>query len=620
MNFFEHQDQARRMTTRLILLFIATVIALVAGLYGVVILLVTSGEFDVGSYWRPELLFFIASATITVVGLGTGYKLMALSASGGAGIAERLGGRRVDPATSDFAERRLLNVVEEMSIASSVPTPTVYILEEPSINAFAAGTRPETAVIGVTRGCINLLTRDQLQGVIAHEFSHILNGDMRLNLRLIGVLHGILILSYLGQGLVRSLFYSSMLGGRRRRGKGEVNGAGVLVIGLALMVLGWVGVFFGSLIKAAVSRQREFLADASAVQFTRNPDGIAGALKAIGAHSEGSRVSAPNAVEASHMFFGQGVQSFFGAPFATHPPLRERIQRIDPSWNGEFGVPPSIHRDDAIPRRSRMGDSIESLKALDQSIGQPSPSQIAGATALVTALPPQVREGVRHPDTARAIVLGLLVHDSVLDKQRAFLQQYAEAGVQREFDRILPTLSKLDQDQRLPLINLAVPALKTLSFQQYGVFKQCIMGMVAADQKLSLFEWVVMELVRHHLRPSFEGESGVLRRRRRTRENCFAEYQLLLSAIVHYGVRQEYHEQASDLADIPLLPWARDWDALDKAIETLQDLEPSAKLQLLQTCANCILVDKHVPIEAAELLRAVSELLDCPMPSLAFSE
>src|SRR5690606_28971990 len=250
---------------------------------------------------------------------------------GGSVVAGLLGGLPVNPATDDPDERRLVNVVEEMAIASGVPVPAIYVLPgEESINAFAAGYGVHDAAVAVTRGALKHLTRDELQGVIAHEFSHILNGDMRLNIRLIGLLHGLLLLALIGRVLLRS--------GGRSRGRRKEKGGSVQValIGLGLVLLGYIGVFFGKLIKAAASRQREYLADAAAVQFTRNPEGIAGALKKIGALGAGSRIVHPRAEELSHLYFASGLRSSFAGLFATHPPLVERIRRIDPSFSGDF--------------------------------------------------------------------------------------------------------------------------------------------------------------------------------------------------------------------------------------------------------------------------------------------
>lgn len=284
-------------------------------------------------WWNPQLLATVSGVVLLVILGASALKTMQLRSGGGV-VARSLGGRQVDPGTKDAAERRLLNVVEEMALASGTPIPEVYVLDnEQGINAFAAGHSPHDAAIGVTRGCIDTLNRDELQGVIAHEFSHILNGDMRLNVRLIGILFGILVLAILGEGLMRSALWS---GGARRNSKD--NSAMVfLVLGLAVMAIGYIGVLFGRLIQSAISRQREFLADASAVQFTRYPDGIANALIKIGAG--GSRLQSEHAQETAHMFFASGIKQHFGGGFATHPPLHSRIRAIRQDWDGTFEVP-----------------------------------------------------------------------------------------------------------------------------------------------------------------------------------------------------------------------------------------------------------------------------------------
>jgi Zn-dependent protease with chaperone function len=335
MDFFEHQEVARRATGRLILYFLLAVAAIVVAVYFVVLLALVFIAPDSGqpgesnpymeTPWHPELFAVVAAATVGVILLGSLYKTSQL-ASGGEGVALMMGGRLIDRQTSDLAERRLLNVVDEMALASGTPVPPVYVMDkEQGINAFAAGRNPGDAVITVTRGCLDYLTRDELQGVMAHEFSHVLNGDMRLNLRLVGILHGILIIAILGWYVLRSMRFS---GRSSRSGKG---GGGaivmILVIGLGLLVIGSVGLFFGKLIKSAVSRQREYLADASAVQFTRLPEGIAGALKKIGGRPETSRISDAHGEEISHMFFCSAAGSRRGQLFATHPPLDARVRR-----------------------------------------------------------------------------------------------------------------------------------------------------------------------------------------------------------------------------------------------------------------------------------------------------
>ena len=350
MDFFEQQDVARRKTGRLVVLMVLAVAAIVVLVYLVIAAalvvrvgftgidpMATGGlaaYLSAADWWNPQLFVLVAGVTVLVVAAGAFFKTAALRA-GGRVVAESLGGRLIDPGTSDPTLRRVLNVVQEMAIASGTTVPPVYLLDrESGINAFAAGFTPADAVIGLTRGCADLLSRDQLQGVMAHEFSHILNGDMRISLRLIGIIHGILIIGLLGGILLRSAFYSGA-GRHRRSGK---QGGGVLVlaaVGAALAIIGYVGVFFGQLIKASLSRQREFLADAAAVQFTRLPGGIAGALKKIGGYTFHSKLVAANAEEASHLYFGDGLSHWFGL-LATHPPLPDRIRRIEPQWDGQF--------------------------------------------------------------------------------------------------------------------------------------------------------------------------------------------------------------------------------------------------------------------------------------------
>ncbi len=336
-DFFERQDRARRNTVWLVVLFLIALIAIVGGTTIIAFFAATGFQQSRRGKQVDAMTVALVAAVVTlaVISLGTLFKVVALRFGGGRSVAEAVGGLQLSPNMNGVAERRVLNVVEEMAIASGTPVPPVYLLDEPSINAFAAGYSTSDAVIGVTRGAVDNLSRDQLQGVIAHEFSHILNGDMRMNIRLIGILHGILMLHLIGRVLVRMLRFS----GRSRRG-GKDGGVQVILVmfavGVTLLLLGWIGHLIGGMIKAAVSRQREFLADAGAVQFTRNPDGIGGALKKIGAITSGSLIEHPGAEVASHMYFARGVFEGFTSLMATHPPLEKRILAIDPNWDGKY--------------------------------------------------------------------------------------------------------------------------------------------------------------------------------------------------------------------------------------------------------------------------------------------
>ena len=347
MDFFQQQDKARFHTKTLVCYYVIGLIAMTVALYALVVVAAFVMEDPEAGYsyarqleanWFIDPILFLATlvGVTLIVGGASGVKMLQLSSGGGDAVAKSLGGRRLQQGTSDLREQKLLNIVEEMSLASGVRMPSVYLLDgENQINAFAAGMTPNAAAIGITRGAVEYLNRDELQGVIGHEFSHILNGDMRINLRMIGLLFGFNFLVILGWQLMRVAMYSGS--GRQSSGKGKNQlGMILIAIGLVLVIFGAIGMFFSFLMQAAISRQREYLADASAVQFTRNPMGIANALKKIGCPRVGSSVQSPKAAEASHLFFSNIFRFSFGSLFATHPPLAERVRRIDPLFDGKF--------------------------------------------------------------------------------------------------------------------------------------------------------------------------------------------------------------------------------------------------------------------------------------------
>jgi Zn-dependent protease with chaperone function len=644
MDFFESQDQARRNTGWLVVLFvlavigiIITVFLLIGGLFGYL------GREDLASRgleWYAimdlDLFIIVALGVLLVVSGGTLYRIVQLR-GGGTVIAEGLGGRRIHTDTRDPRERKVLNVVEEMAIASGIPAPPVFLLDqENGINAFAAGFSPNDAVIGVTAGCVDQLTRDQLQGVIAHEFSHILNGDMRLNIRLIGVLHGIMVIGILGYFVLRSALFSGGYSRSRRS-----NPAPLLALGFGLMVIGFVGNFFGKLIQAAVSRQREFLADASAVQFTRNPDGIAGALKRIGGFSNGSAIESPNAPESSHMFFGRAISFMAGGLFATHPPLEKRIRQIDPSWQGPFeqiepGAQPAGLVEEtagaagfagAKPLASISGSEIS--QAMDQAvnqIGRPTEAHIRYAAELVQSLPRTVVAAARESYGARALVYALLLDadPAVRKLQLDQLSQSADAGVYRETVKLAPEVEKLTAHVRLPLIDMTIPALRHLSPTQFDSFKRNVIVLVKADNKIDLFEWTLQRIILRHVEPEFK-QVKPSRVKYRGLDSVRAQCQVLLSTLAYVGqtdrgeVQNAFEQSASSLG-LPGLtlepPEKSGLGALDRALDVLDEVTPRLKRQLIQACAVCIRADRKVTVDEAELLRAIADTLECPMPPL----
>ncbi len=641
-NFFENQDAARRNTKRLVFLFGLAVVAIAGMLYLLAVLLTgvdrpdpNTGQMVISPlWWQPDLAVGVALATLIVVGSGSLYKIAQLR-SGGSVIAEALGGTLIPAGTRDADERRLLNVVEEIAIASGTPTPPVYLLrDEKGINAFAAGFAPGDAVIGVTRGCVQRLSRDELQGVIAHEFSHILNGDMGLNIRLMGVIHGILIIGIIGYFLLRSSLYS---GSSRRSSNRDSSGMAIVAAGLGLMVIGFLGTLFGNLIKASVSRQREFFADASAVQFTRNPDGIAGALKEIGGYEGGSILASPNAPEASHLFFSQGLRGGLQMLFATHPPLEERIRRLDPNWRGE-SRPARAHATHAAPigtagfaagGSTANGSTTRGISAGSSAIeqvGQPTAEHIAYAAALVAGLPPAVTDAAREPYGARAVIYALLINREDEPRNRQFeqLARFGEAGIDHETRRLLLEIEPLEARYRLPLIDIAFPSLCALSANQYQAFKTNMHALVVADEKIELFEWVLQRMVFTHLRPHFERVKPPHVRHtslRKLSEPCA----VVLSILAHAGSSSEasiltaFETGASRLSriNIALLPRERaGLRELDRALGMLAEANPTARQQLLAACAACVATDRKVTQAEGELVRAIADGIGCPMPPL----
>ena len=636
-DFFQQQDAARRGTTRLVVLFSLAVLAISVSVE--LLLAATMGflgrdpetnEIDWTTVADPRLLLLAVGGTLLVVGGGSLYKIAQLR-GGGRVIAEELGGRLVDGSTSDPVERRLLNVVEEMAIASGTSTPPVYIMDgEQGINAFAAGFAPQDAVIGVTRGAATTLDRDELQGVIAHEFSHILNGDMRLNIRLMGLLHGIFLIGMIGYFILRMSFYSG--GGRSRDSKGALP---ILALGAGLAVVGFAGTFFGNLIKAAVSRQREFLADSSAVQFTRHPGGIAGALKKIGGFVTGSKVENPNAPQASHMFFGRAT-SGFSAMFSTHPPLGERIRRIDPSWDGGFPELPEAG-DGASGMTSPPGaagfagaeagasTSPDISNAVSQ-VGQPTPAHVAYAAELMDRLPEPVVAAAHEPYGARALVYALLLDRDPGPRrlQLAHLEAAADDGVYEETVRLAPFVKRLDPGMRLPVLEIALPALRALTSRQVERFRENVVALVEADEMIDLFEWSLERILLRDMQASF-GATAPTRVRHRSARAVQAPLAVLLSVLAYVGNRERHAAEGAfaegwrvlSLPERGLLSHEEcGFGALDAALVELDRAAPQVKKRALEAAVACITADREVTVEEGELLRAVSAWISCPMPPI----
>jgi len=635
MDFFEAEHRAKRRTDWLAVLFLLAVAGTVLAVYAAVRIAFQAAlkrSFDVlpAEFWDLDLLWKVAAATVAVIAIGSLYKTWTLRASASS-IAMGLGGRPVDPNTRDPHERRLLNVVEEMAIASGTPVPAVHVLPgEPGINAFAMGLRPSDSGIAVTDGCLKLLTRDELQGVVAHEFSHLLNGDSRLNVRLMGLVHGILVIGLIGSVILRSIGGSRDSRPRRKISVGGISA--VLFAGAALYLIGSVGVFFTRLIKAAVSRQRELLADASGVQFTRNPEGLAGALKKIGGLDQGSKLIAPRAEEASHFFFAEGIGRLTQW-MSTHPPLVERIRELDPQFRGELppvGMEP-VAVEQELPyaaMASVAGAHAIPTRPVDvlATIGKLDDQHIAYAQSLLARLPQRVREAVREPWVARALVLALLL-DRRSETRALQLKAVLALGDAQLADQMARAATILDTcplETRLPILDLSLPALRRLSPAQSQQLRAAVDALAQADSRLSLFEYTLECVLRRHLGVQF----ATTPRGAPTAEVSFDQaLSLVLSMLVHSGAADAGSAVRAFSAACATLSPSRprprlvarqecSLGGLEAALSRLAATAPRLRGEILRACVAAVASDGKVTIAEGELLRAVSESLGCPMPPL----
>jgi Zn-dependent protease with chaperone function len=632
MDFFESQDDARKRTVLLTFYMILAVLFLIAGVYAAVIIAVTNFDKSTAGLWHPSIFMWVAIGVIVIVASGSVFKISALS-KGGDAVAEMLGGVPIDPGANDPDQRRLLNVVEEMAIASGVPVPRVYLLtEEKGINAFAAGFTTGDAVIAVTQTCMKELTRDELQGVIAHEFSHILNGDMRLNVRLIGIVAGILVIGVIGRIIVRG---SSS--GRPRSSSRKGGGGAIILAGLIIMMVGYVGVFFGKLIKSAVSRQREFLADASAVQFTRNPAGIAGALAKIASRETGSRIRNVHAEEASHLFFGNGLSAPFMNLLATHPPIDVRIRRIDPSFKIKDFVSkePSTEDESLAPgissfssQTGQASDTQETIKLPSEfiaSVGNPSALHLDFASQLLSKLPPILVDALHKPVTACSVIYCLLLDrdQGVREIQLKSLTEEPDSSAIKQTRLLMPIIDGLGVEYRLPVAELTSPSLKLLSSSQYNLFLKNMKNLIEADRKVTLFEYVLQRMLKHNLDPVFTKASPLPVKYRiidQVQVECF----ILLSCLAwrsnaKTGVAEGSFRRGLAELNIGGRPeiLAREkcgLSEMDNALSRLAMASPQLKKNILEACMACTTADSLMTIDEAEMLRAIAYTLDCPIP------
>ena len=627
MNFFDAQDQARRASRWLVVVYLISTLLIVSG----VTIVVVFGFTGVGADLNQAVVAFVAIGTLVFILGATLYKITILSGGGGR-VAQDMGGTLVPPDTTDPLRRRLRNVVEEMSIASGVPVPDVYVMEhESGINAFAAGYSAGDAAIAVTRGTLDLLDREELQGVVAHEFSHVLNGDMRLNIRMMGVLFGIMSVGMVGRGILRGTRHTGFSSRRNN------SGGGIVLVGLGLTILGWIGVFFSRLIKAAVSRQREFLADASAVQFTRQTDGIANALKKIGGYSQRSYIEVADPEEVSHMLFAGGLPKL-ASMFATHPPLTERIQALDPSFRDtdypQFDVrqvSSAVHSE-AAAGFAGAGDTVPTATEamLDEgiagSIGNPTPEHLHLARQLRESIPEPLVKAAHSASGAYLLTLALIVEESFAERQFAIIESQLGDVRTLQVREYYEQLQAIGLRYWLPLLEVSFPALKQRPAQSLEFLVDLVRKLVEVDGVIDLREFCYYQIITKHLQQAAApaAEAKVNRVSRKAARHAAVD---LLRIVAHYGHDDSEAEDRAFRAGARIFgDWAGKVDVppgdqasvqrLESALDVLAGLNPAGRKSLVEAVSKAISHDDRLTLREAEMLRAVCASLECPLPPI----
>ena len=626
-NFFQRQADARSSCQKLVILFIAAVFLIIVALYFAIrliwfIYLFTESfstntakahsyfaKLHAFTFWDPAFFIFIAAIVTLFILVASLVKMSTLQKGGGT-IAEMLGGRLIPGTSKNPAERQLLNIVEEMAIASGIHVPLVFVLDkEKSINAFAAGLTLYDAAIAVTQGTLDQLSRDELQGVIAHEFSHILNGDTRLNIQLIGIIYGILVIGIIGGQILEHYRISARY-------------VIIFIGGIMLAIIGYTGSFLGRLIQSAVCRQRELLADASAVQFTRNPHGLANAFKKIGGYTFGSRINSVTTKQARHLFFGESHGSgLFSGFLATHPPLEERIRLLEPTFDGKFAKIKAVETLDATPRITTRPADIVS------SVGNPGKESFGNSLALLALIPVQIREALNTPHGAASVICALLLGNDSKEKaaqlnalQRAIVLQ----GNIEEAVRFSELIAKLPQNIRLPLVQLAMPSLRSLNGMEKRNFLMIINALITADNQVTLFEFVI-EWMLNKLLSDMENISS--------KASYFSysaiglDILIILRALACAGKigSKEKAQQAfaAGIARIPEIESKKPdfyyeeniaFLRVSNALKQLNLASFKIKQSVIDACAHCAFADQTINANEAELLRVISLAMNCPLP------
>jgi Zn-dependent protease with chaperone function len=654
MDFFDRQAHAQKQTRRLVWLFglaVLVVLAVTNLLIASVVYIISDSPlgFVTATFYllgealvyplhflklilHPQTVAVISFSTLLSIALGSCYKIRQLSA-GGPAVAALLGGRRVGAGTDDPDEQRLRNVVEEMAIASGTSVPEIFLLDnERGINSFAAGHTRDDLAIGVTRGCVRLLTRDELQGVVAHEFSHILNGDTRLNMELIGLAHGLFWPTILGRVLIYGSTAAPAAADSILVADDKTKLLPTAPLGCFFVIIGCISLPAGRLIKSAICRQREWLADAAAIQFTRNPTGIIGALKKIGGLYKHGRLDTPHAEVASHLYFADSnYEPWFGF-VATHPTLPKRISAIDPAFDGNFPnvkmlAPNQYEHDQAFEQTLANMMSIERTLP-EMPISSVTAAHLRQVSLMRFSLPPEVKLALRTPSGAAGVVFSLLLSDddSVRMKQMEILRKNLAPDFVQTLSTFIPQIEALGDRYKLVLAEFAVPALREYNLDEHDAFHQTMQQLVECDGSIDLFEYTLMKMVARQLRSHFHGPEIATVQYGRV-QDFLPECALLLSALAHIGQENETDARAAFAEGVGFLdaPNAKnqiqfltrsEWDLskVDAALARLACRHEPLKRNILLACGRTVVANNRVTERSAELLRAIADSLDCPMP------
>ncbi|UZE97433.1 M48 family metallopeptidase [Alkalimarinus alittae] len=663
MNFFDHQETARKKSLLLVFLFLIAVALIVAitNLACYLILSVTdSPPIALQEWLSSRLSLSISGALLFTIALGTIHQFLNLS-KGGRAVANMANGRKVDISTQDTLEQRYINLVEEMSIASGTMMPELYIMDkEHSINAFVAGYEPTECVLVITKGALETLSRDELQGIIGHEFSHILNGDMRINIRLIAVLAGILLIGQIGQYLMHAPFNRSNSYSARR----NKNDVALFFIGITLIAIGYTGLFFGRVIKAAISRQREFLADAASVQFTRNPEGIAGALYKILDTQEGSQLRfTRHAEDINHCCFSESIKLHFSGLLASHPPLKERISTIDTSYLVRFKArkhaaqkqptryqatsleQPATH---ATSQQALHADPVQSASssivgfsqgqstareqsfrvsaaALERTTGTVRPAHIDYAKALLSEIPDEIKHLTRTSEGAIMLLLSLMLNETAKKTQEKAIANLSKRAQQNlrssNYKNIKPLIEAIRLDHRLPIIETSIGSLRKLTQSHRLQLIDDLSTIANTDAKITFFEFALLTLAKQQLAPN---HGHKIKSKYHSFNDVGNEVALILSLFATASSKDKKEQASRFNHAMSLFSDTIEWQEsptyntrkVSHALNKLRLLSPLLKRPLIDSFIDCVMADNTVKYREYELLRLVAVVLDCPMPPL----